>query len=344
MKEKSERLYGFDNLKFVLIFLVVLGHFLEISEAFEGSELLLRTIYSFHMPAFLFLTGYFAKFRPKKIALQFGYTYLLFQVLYLLFAYRFLGGEELTISFSFPYWLMWYLFATIVFYLLLPLLDVSGPWKKAAVLLITVIAALFSGNDPYLGYALSGARIVSFLPFFVLGFYCGKHKKIPLSDKKPAVRIAVGAAFTAAVLGSCAYLYFHEELTVFTMYGSLSYERGNYGMWDRALLMLFALLWIGFFMTALLPLLNRKLPILSGIGKNTFGIFLLHGFIVKYIGYYRRPVALNSLPTVLLATAAVIAICGNPLTAWVFRRCLTGEWIERLLAKKKNKEECHTGS
>ena len=106
MKEKSERLCGFDNLKFVLIFLVVLGHFLEISEAFEGSELLLRTIYSFHMPAFLFLTGYFAKFRPKKIALQFGYTYLLFQVLYLLFAYRFLGGEELTISFSFPYWLM----------------------------------------------------------------------------------------------------------------------------------------------------------------------------------------------------------------------------------------------
>lgn len=344
MKEKSQRLYGFDNLKFVLIFLVVLGHFLEVSEAFRGSELLLRTIYSFHMPAFLFLTGYFAKFRPKKIALEFGYTYVLFQVLYLLFAYRFLGGEELKIYFSIPYWLMWYLFATIVFYLLLPMIDVSGRWKKAVVLLLTVIAALYSGKDPYLGYGLSGARIVSFLPFFVLGFYCGKRKEIPLSHRKIGVRVIVGAVFTAAVLGICAYLHFHEELTIFTMYGSVSYERGNYEWRHRALLMLFALIWIGFFMTALLPLLNRKIPVISTIGKNTFGIFLLHGFFVRYIGHYHWPVALESLPMVLLATAAVVALCGNPATAWVFRRCLTGEWIDRLLTRKKRGKEVHTGS
>lgn len=338
VKDMRERLYGFDNLKTLLIFLVVLGHLLEASLPFEDSDLLLRIIYSFHMPAFVFLTGYFAKFRPRKIIFQFGYTYLLFQALYLLFDFYQLGGEAQKLYFSFPYWLMWYLLATIVYSLLLPLLDVSARWKQAVILLLTVAAALWSGNDPYLGYGLSGARIVSFLPFFVLGFYCGKHKGIPLARKKPMVRIVTGLILTAAVVGCCIYLQNHPELTIYTMYGSVSYKSGHYGMAERAVLMGIALLWIGFFMFALLPLLNRKIPVLSGIGKNTFPIFLLHGFLVKAIEFYKWPFLLDSLLPVLLAAIAILALCGNPFTAWIFRRCLTGEWLDRLIGERTAKK------
>ena len=60
----TKRIYKFDNLKAILIFLVVFGHFLELV---EGHKLLYLTIYSFHMPLFLFLSGYFARFDRKKI-------------------------------------------------------------------------------------------------------------------------------------------------------------------------------------------------------------------------------------------------------------------------------------
>lgn len=335
MAEKKERLYGFDNLKFVLIFLVVLGHFLEFSMEFDGSDLLRRIIYSFHMPAFIFLTGFFAKFRPKKIAFEYGFTYVLFQVLYLLFAFYVLEGEELVIQFSFPNWLLWYLLATIAYCLLIPLIDVSKLWQKIVIVLISVAAALYAGNDPYLGYGLSAARIVSFLPFFLLGFYCGKKKGVPLKNEKLWIRIAVGVLLTATVIGICFYLRARAELTVFSMYGSVSYENGRYTMCDRALLMLFALIWIAFLMTAVLPLVNRKIPVISDIGKNSFSVFLLHGFVVKYCTYYSFPFAFDSLLKVLGATVILVLLCGNPLTAWVFRNFLTGTWIERLLTKKK---------
>ena len=55
---KKTREYGFDNLRGLLIVLVVLGHLLEICGSFPGAGFLYRTIYSFHMPAFLFLSGY----------------------------------------------------------------------------------------------------------------------------------------------------------------------------------------------------------------------------------------------------------------------------------------------
>ena len=56
-----------DNIKAILIFLVVLGHFLL---AMQKKSVLVEAvywwIYSFHMPAFVFASGYFAKSFVKK--------------------------------------------------------------------------------------------------------------------------------------------------------------------------------------------------------------------------------------------------------------------------------------
>lgn len=51
-----------DNLKCFLILCVVIGHMLELVYAGGGY----RIIYSFHMPAFIFVSGYFARFRKKR--------------------------------------------------------------------------------------------------------------------------------------------------------------------------------------------------------------------------------------------------------------------------------------
>ena len=82
--EKSERIYLFDNLKFILIFFVVFGHCIMIFV----NDITLRVymyIYLFHMPTFVFISGYFFKRRNKKM-LSFIVKYLVFQCLYLLLA------------------------------------------------------------------------------------------------------------------------------------------------------------------------------------------------------------------------------------------------------------------
>ena len=76
------RNYRMDNIRCILIFLVVFGHMLTwIPEA----DTPYRIIYLFHMPAFLFLTGYFSHFNISKILTQLAYPYILFQILYLIY-------------------------------------------------------------------------------------------------------------------------------------------------------------------------------------------------------------------------------------------------------------------
>lgn len=158
----GNRLYKFDNLKAVLIFLVVFGHFLELV---QGHRLLYLTIYSFHMPLFIFITGYFAHFDSKKILSGLVFPYCVFQILYTYFERIVLKNENLTLTFLRPRWILWYLFAMIVYYLLIPFFDVKTKKQRIAAVTGMVLLALLSGYDSKVGYDYSSARIFTFMPF-----------------------------------------------------------------------------------------------------------------------------------------------------------------------------------
>ena len=65
----EERIYYWDNLKCLLIFLVVVGHFLipVYHDSGRSIEAVYFFIYLFHMPAFIFVSGFFAKSYLKKM-------------------------------------------------------------------------------------------------------------------------------------------------------------------------------------------------------------------------------------------------------------------------------------
>src|SRR5699024_12235808 len=78
----------FDNAKLLLIFLVVFGHATQpfISES-NSISTLYTWIYTFHMPAFIFLAGFFAKGSGTfeyigNLAKKLLIPYLIFQTLY----------------------------------------------------------------------------------------------------------------------------------------------------------------------------------------------------------------------------------------------------------------------
>ena len=58
MNSENYRNYYWDNLKGILIIFVLIGHFIQPYAQLGG---LWCTIYLFHMPAFVFVTGFFSK-------------------------------------------------------------------------------------------------------------------------------------------------------------------------------------------------------------------------------------------------------------------------------------------
>ena len=104
----KDRKYEYDNLKGILIYLVVLGHLL-ISFTHETSKLTLMItsfIYTFHMPIFFIVSGYFSKKKiTKENAIKLLLIFILMNVSFSFYDYLIFGKMQL---FAFKY-ASWYI-------------------------------------------------------------------------------------------------------------------------------------------------------------------------------------------------------------------------------------------
>lgn len=124
----------FENVRGILIILVVMGHALE---PLLGREPLAKALYSglylFHIPAFAFLSGHLSRADsgPRALgAIAWGQLAPLavFQVLYVAFDAWVLGRGWSTHWLVQPYWLLWFLLSLGCWRLALPLLRrLPGP-------------------------------------------------------------------------------------------------------------------------------------------------------------------------------------------------------------------------
>ena len=90
-----------DNVKMVLVTLVVVGHAIGLVEATQGSHWVYDFIYLWHIPAFVFVSGYLSKSfewdrrRMKSLLYTLAIPYLIFEPA--LFYYRrTVVGEDVT--------------------------------------------------------------------------------------------------------------------------------------------------------------------------------------------------------------------------------------------------------
>lgn len=92
----KNRDYFFDNYKALLIVLVVVGHFIE--PCYDNNVFLSGLkwmIFSFHMPAFIFISGYFSKreIRFGKLVQKLVIPYFVYELIYY-FLYVFIIHKE----------------------------------------------------------------------------------------------------------------------------------------------------------------------------------------------------------------------------------------------------------
>lgn len=278
----NNRIYKLDNLKAILIFLVIIGHLFEWISG-EQIKFLYRTIYIFHMPLFFAVSGYFAKYKPHKNIAKHIFLYALFQIIYLAFdCYVIHRSEKLVLQFTTPYWLLWFLLVMIGYELIIPLLDTENKKVQLFMLVFSVLLSLLSGYDSTVGYYLSVGRFSTFLPFFVLGYYAKKNQDYIL--KVVLHKYTKGLLMIIALIGIGVSLYLTHKsyFGLVFLYGGMPYASSKGTLSDKCLLLFFAICW-GIVLLFLIP--NKQIRVMSTVGQNTFWIFILHGFIVRYLGY-----------------------------------------------------------
>lgn len=318
-----------DNLRGILIFCVVVGHLLEICPPFWGKDYLYRLIYSFHMPAFLFLFGYFAKFNPRRILFGYALPYVIFQTLYITFAQRVLGAD-ISLQYSTPYWLLWFLLVCTYNQLLIPLYDTESKSGQCLFLALSIVLALLVGFDDTVGYYASISRFFAFQLWFLMGFYYRK--------RETTIRTAISRHQTlwtclsvAAVTASAVFLLL-PYISGKMLYEVYPYETLRYSAGIRGISMLIAFSWICFLFGPLARLLNRKIPLLTMVGQNTLPVFLLHGFAVKAIPVF-IPGLLRGPVSVLAAACVLLLILGNPMVGNPFQWMFSDRWLPYQKAK-----------
>ncbi len=322
--------YSFDNIRFLLIFSVVFAHLLEIAAPFWGSWILYKVIYSFHMPCFIFLFGYFVKYKPDKIVFHWVLPYLVFQTYYLIFQKLFLKNE-FVLQYTTPYWLLWYMMVCIFYQLLIPVFDTSSRRKQGFTVFCVFILALAVGYDYSVGYYLSLSRFFVFQPWFVLGYYCGKNNWLNrIDDWKGGSRKLVSIFLTLGIVLSSAFLYI-KDVPNSILYGSYSYAELDGAIFVRGLVLLTAFIWISFIILVIRPRAGKKIPIISRIGQNTLPVFLMHGFIVKLVQLY-YPELVSTPWGVILLTCMIVLLLGNVWAKKLINR-ISFSWVENNIQK-----------
>lgn len=325
----KEREYRFDNLKLLLIVLVIFGHILEFVPNSMDKYIF---IYTFHMPCFMFVTGYFAKFDRWNIILKLVYPYFLFQTLYNYFETKELLNANYQHTYIVPYWIMWYLLTIIIYYIMLPLFDDEKFVNRIVLFAGAFICAIIFAKDVYIGYIFSLARTLHFLPFFLAGFYIKDTKLYDWLNDIPwffkVLYLILVKLLTDIVLGK-------NIITHMMLFGSTNYQTAGYSPKIKIIIYAMAFAWI-IGLVFIMP--NIKIPFVTMFGRGTLSVFLLHGFIIKLIQreVYQNGLVISQRKAFGIAVLLVV-ILGNPLVSKVFNFICTGDWIKKTAAFIKSK-------
>lgn len=290
-----------DSCKATLIFLVVLGHFLERMIGWKDpiDHALLGSIYFVHMPAFIFISGMLYKDKNWfKNILFFISLYLPFQILFAAFDAVWTGKFQINWNlFARPYWVLWYLLGMMLWTLLTHFLI-----KTKFAVIISLILALCIGLSPWNNYQYSIGRIFTFFPFFVIGVVYGKVIMQKVQQFKFAELLGI-----FIFMGIASFVYI-SQLNPFWLYGSLSYQQLKVSAWNGMWMRMVYLFISSFGIFAIFALVKLFNSYSIQLGKNTLPVYLLHGFVVMSIARYWR-LDFNIFVEILICIILSFATC-----------------------------------
>jgi len=267
----------FDNAKAILIFLVIIGHMM--SKFIGDSHLIGSTyffIYTFHMPAFVLISGYFSKkvYQPgyiRKIAKKLLIPYLILQTMYSMY-YYFVFDDSISFSLFIPRWALWFLLSLFFWNILLYFFGKIKFGLPLAILISLLIGYVSEVNE-----VLSLSRTFFFFPFFLMGYHLEKKhfKKL-----KTRTNLTIGLILSIVIF-AIVYKYIPLDFNVWLMekrsYAEMSDLPSNI-VWLARLCTYFVMAIATYMFLVLVP--KRKV-FFTSIGRVTMAIYLSHMAIVR---------------------------------------------------------------
>ncbi|MHC0433046.1 acyltransferase family protein [Streptomyces sp. O3] len=306
----------FDNVKYLAIVLVALGHaWSPLMADSRAATALYMAVYAFHMPAFILISGYFSRgfdLRPdrlKRLVTGVLVPYVVFEVAYSLFK-RWAGdAPNHPISLLDPWYLTWFLAALFVWRLTTPLWRLVR-WPVPLALGIAVLASV----SPSIGRDFDLHRVLQFLPFFVIGLHLKpehfqrvRRREVRLLAV-PVFASALVFAYWAATRMNVKWFYHRES----------AQELGV--SWGTGVLMSLGLFVCSLLLVAcFLAWAPRRHMWFTALGTGTLYGYLLHGLLVQGAGFWdwydqgwvHTP--LGAVLITLLAGVIVTALCTPPV-------------------------------
>ncbi|MEV7000569.1 acyltransferase family protein [Streptomyces sp. NPDC093982] len=337
----------FDNAKYLAIVLVAIGH---AWEPIKGDSRILEAVYTvvytFHMPAFIIISGFFSRSfdaspnRLKRLITGVAVPYIVFETAYPLFKRWIDDDPSQNISLLDPWYLTWFLCALFIWRMTTPI------WKMVRWPLPIALGLAMAGTvTPEIGDDLDLQRVLQFLPYFVLGL-CMKPEHFHMVRTRtvrklsvPVFAMALGFGWWAVPRMNTAWFYHRDAAQELA------------APWWSGPVMVLAMFGCSLVLTAcFFAWVPRRHMWFTALGAGTLYGYLLHGFVVKagdYQGWFehawlQRP--LGEIFVTVLAAVGVTLLCTAPVQR-VFRFAMEPkmEWAFKRdaaeLAREREKRE-----
>ncbi|MFB7087272.1 acyltransferase family protein [Streptomyces sp. NPDC056296] len=320
----------FDNAKYLAIVLVGVGHaWGQILDGNRTVETLYRVLYTFHMPAFIIISGYFSRSfdlspkRVKRLITGVAVPYLVFEVAYALHR-RVSEDPANDISLLDPTYLLWFLCALFVWRLTTPIWQ-TVRWPLPIALGIAALASV----TPTVGNDLNMQRVLQFLPCFVLGLVLRpEHFQLVRRRSVRIVSVPVVAAAVAVAWWSV------PRMETGWFYRNAAVQDTGAPWWTGPVLTL-ALFGCSLVLSAcFFAWVPGRRMWFTALGAGTIYGYLVHGFLVKegsYAGWFSHPVLdspLGEIGLTVLGATVITLLCTKPVQRAL--RCVVEprmEWL-----------------
>src|SRR3569833_4744066 len=273
----------FDNAKFFAILLVVAGHAIEPLRDLRFAHAAYLFVYTFHMPVFIVITGYFSRRftfsggKARKLLTNLAVPYVVFETAYSTYHWA-VGHSKFEISLLDPYYLVWFLMALFAWRLSTPV------WQQIRFPVAVSVAISLLAGMSQLSDTLEMNRVFGLVPFYVLGLFL---KPEHFAIVKKGWAAVVGALI---LIGGIAITYVYADRHMAAEW--VNWRSGNPTLHVNNLvgtgMRLGLLLAAGVLVAAFLSLVPRREHWFTSLGSATLYAYLLHGFVSMHADYYDR--------------------------------------------------------
>ncbi|QNP15549.1 acyltransferase family protein [Bacillus pumilus] len=321
MLEKDLKL---SNIKGLLILLVVFGHLIELNK--QNYYQFFVFIYAFHMPLFIFISGYLAKRVKLSKIINLFLLYIIFQSFFDWFLYFI--GEYKTLSFHYgkPQFHLWYIVSMFFWYILawgLSKLRLSVIGKLSIFIIMLIVCFMsrqYTGvivdtvKDFYpnfTSYTLSYQRTISFAPFFFAGFFMTKDN---LNAVYKFIKPTIAKVLLIATASLTILFIEYTPNLEWLFRGSFGIKRFLASDESYIIKMILHYLLSAWICWLILILVNSKKSILTKWGDYSLGIFLFHPvfvFLLRKTEFMNGWSADTQLISYLALSLVIVNILGS---------------------------------